>query len=259
MLSSVSRVGQVLDLFTPETPEWGVSGVAVQLGIAKSSAHALLITLDHIGLIRRIPEGRYRLGWKISGLNRTLRRSTDVLSSSRGQLQHLADGLRAMVYVAGFHGGEIVYLDRIIGCGSPDIVEVNVGMTMPAHCTALGKVMLASLEAHDVEAVIARNGLRRYTPHTITSAEVLHEELSHIRVHGYARDVQEAIKGVCCVAAPVRNSSGDVEAALSLTMPATKFRGGEGQLPTVVRSAAGELTRNHTRYRPQSTAASTGH
>lgn len=246
MLSSVSRVGQVLDLFTPETPEWGVSEVALRLGIAKSSAHALLTTLDNIGLVRRIPEGRYRLGWKISELNRTLRDSTDVLSACRRRLQRLADGLGAIVHVAGLHGREIVYLDRVIGYGSPSVVEANVGMTMPAHCTALGKVLLASLQPHQADAMVARYGLARRTAQTITSLQGLHDELDCVRLRGFARDLQEAVNGVCCVAAPIRDSNGEVDAAISLTMPAAKFRGREGQLPTAVRSAAGEILRNRT-------------
>jgi len=122
MLGSVAKAGRVLDLFTADAPEWGVSEVAGALGIAKSSAHALLTTLDGIGLVRRSVEGRYRLGWRILELNRTLRHGTDFLGPHRVRLRHLADGLRGTVHVGALQGREVIYLDKITGARGPGYV-----------------------------------------------------------------------------------------------------------------------------------------
>lgn len=243
MLSSVSKVGRVLGLFTRETPEWGVSQVALRLGIAKSSAHALLVTLDDIGLVRRLPDGRYRLGWRILELNHTLRTSVDFLGPSRARLQQLADGLEAIVHVAGLRDQEIVYLERIVGRRCTAGVDSGVGMAMPAHRTALGKVMLAALGG-PAEALPTSEALRRRTGRTITTGRALQDELDRVRLTGYAVDHEEAVAGVCCLAAPIRDRNGAVEAAVSLTLPASRFRDREQLLPGIVRSAAGEISRN---------------
>ncbi|MET7841120.1 IclR family transcriptional regulator [Streptomyces sp. NPDC004044] len=239
----MSRVGRVLGLFTTDSPEWGVSQVALELGVAKSSAHALLATLAEISLVRRLPDGRYRLGWRLVQLSRTLLDSADFVGPARPGLQRLADGLGAIVHVAGLRDREIVYLDRISGLRSPDVVGSRIGMAMPAHCTALGKTLLASLDDVETEAVLARHGLRRYTPRTITGAGALREEFARIRALGCAGDLEEAVQRVCCVAAPIRGPAGDVEAAMSITMTAAAFGGREAMLRATVRSAAAGISR----------------
>jgi DNA-binding IclR family transcriptional regulator len=244
MLGSVSKAGRVLNLFTPEMPEWGVSAVALELGIAKSSAHALMLTLDDIGLVRRLPDGRYRLGWKIIQLNRTLQHSTDLAGPSRSRLQRLADGLRATVHVAGLRGREVVYLDKFRGGGCPDIAESGTGMVMPAYCTALGKVLLASLSPAQADALLTLHGMERRTPRTITSPEALREDLGRARTLGVGYDLEESVPSVCCVAAPVRGRDGIVEAAVSVTVPAAAFHGREDQFRRAARSAARVLSQS---------------
>ncbi|MET8511868.1 IclR family transcriptional regulator [Streptomyces sp. NPDC005077] len=243
MLGSVSKAGRVLGLFTPEAPEWGVSEVATAIGIAKSSAHALLVTLDDIGLVRRLAGGRYRLGWRILELNRTLRHSTDFLGPHRARLQRVAVSLGATVHLAALQGREVVYLDKIVAPHGPVLAESGVGLAMPAHCTALGKVLLASLGPVDADAMLALHGLPRRTASTITDAVGLQEELARIRALGYGLDLEEAVSSVCCVAAPIRDRMGEVEAAVSLTLPAGIFHDRQQQVRETVRSAAEAISR----------------
>lgn len=243
MLGSVSKAGRVLDLFTPEDPEWGVSEVAGALGIAKSSAHALLATLDDIGLVRRLVDGRYRLGWRILELNRTLRHNTDFLGPHRVRLREIAGNLHGTVHVGALHGREVIYLDKVAGARGPVITESGIGLAMPAHCTGLGKVLLAALDPVDADAVLALHGLPRRTAATITDAARLRDELERIRRSGYAYDLEESVPALCCVAAPIRDRRGDVEAAISLTVPAGVLRDRVQQVRTAVRTAAEAISR----------------
>lgn len=243
MLGSVSKAGRLLSLFTLDSPEWGVSEVAKELGIAKSSAFALLVTLDDIGLVRRLSDSRYRLGWRIAELNRTLRQSTDFINPARQQLQQFANQLQATVHIAGLHSSEVVYLDRICGRPGPTLTESGVGTVMPAHSTALGKVLLASRGPAEVDSMLALHGLRPCTTRTITAADALRTELARVRLVGYGRDVEETVPSVCCVAAPIRDRSGSVDAAVSFTVLATQFSAHELQLRTIVRSFARDISR----------------
>jgi DNA-binding IclR family transcriptional regulator len=243
MLGSVSKAGRVLDLFTPEDPEWGVSEVASALRIAKSSAHALLATLDDIGLVRRLIDGRYRLGWRILELNRTLRHGADFLGPHRIRLRHIAGNLQGTVHVGALQGREVIYVDKVTGASAPEIAESGIGLAMPAHCTGLGKVLLAALDSVDTDSMLDLHGLPRRTASTITDAARLREELERVRRYGFAYDLEESVSALCCVAAPIRDRRGDVEAAISLTVPATVLRDRVQQVRTAVRSAAEAVSR----------------
>ncbi|MET7780184.1 MULTISPECIES: IclR family transcriptional regulator [Streptomyces] len=243
MLGSVTKAGRVLDLFTAETPEWGVSEVAGSLGIAKSSAHALLVTLSDIGLVRRLVGGRYRLGWRIVELNRTLQDSADFLGPHRARLREVAHGLGATVHLGALQGREVIYLDKIASTRSPVIAESGIGLTMPAHCTGLGKVLLASLGPVDTDAMLALHGLPRRTSNTLTNAQCLQDELARIRLLGHAYDMEETMASLCCVAAPIHDRRGEVEAAISMTLPEARFHERRQQVLTMVRSAAVAISR----------------
>lgn len=255
MLGSVSKAGRVLDLFTSGAPEWGVSEVAAALGIAKSSAHALLTTLDDIGLVRRLADGRYRLGWRILELNRTLRHSTDFLGLYRSRLQQVAERLQATVHLGALRGREVIYLDKIVGSRAPVIAESGVGLAMPVHCTALGKVLLASFGPVDTDAMLDLHGMPRRTANTVTDAAHLQDELARIRLLGFGYDLEEAVSALCCVAAPLRDRRGDVEAAISLTLPAAQFQNSQQQIRATVRSAAEAISRLQRTPLPQLAAA----
>jgi DNA-binding IclR family transcriptional regulator len=95
----------------------------------------------------------------------------------------------------------------------------RVGYPRPAHCTAIGKVMLADLSAADLAEFVRSADLRPLTPKTITSASQLRQELERVRAQGYAVDDEEFAQGIRCLAAPVRNFSGQVAAAVGVSGP----------------------------------------
>lgn len=223
MLTTVSKAGDVLGLFTLDRPEWGVSDVAAKLGIAKSSAHDLLDTLTDSGLVRRTSHSRYRLGWRILELNRALVLTTDFLNGSREPMSLLAENLGVTIHVAGLRGREVVCLDEVTGSRSVGQSESGVGLPMPAHATAAGKVLLAFADVERRAAVIDHHGLQRRTRCTQTCRRRLDEELVVIRTCGYGCNLQEARMDICCIAAPIRDASGSTQAAVSFSMPATEF------------------------------------
>ncbi|WP_432013605.1 IclR family transcriptional regulator [Streptomyces cucumeris] len=242
MLGTISKASRVLDLFTAASPEWGVSEVAAHLQVAKSSAHDLLATLTEIGLLRRLPDGRYRLGWRIPELNHALLEGTDFLRVARTHTQRLADQLRATIHVAALREHHVIYLDKAVGWRTADFTTTDVGLAAPMHCTALGKVLLAALDVEAADALIDRNGLSRHTPRTITSSTRLREELLAIRGRGSGYDFEEAYSRVCCVAAPIRDSKGQVQAAVSASVPLRYFQTHQDLLKRGVQAVAANIS-----------------
>jgi IclR family KDG regulon transcriptional repressor len=222
MLTTVKKVGPALDLFSSQHPEWGVSEVAAALGMSKSSAHALLTTLDEIGLLQRTPSARYRLGWRLLPLSRTLMQTTGYRTRVSRAMHTAVDRYGQTMHLAALDRGAVVYIERVRSANSRRL-PTDSGARLPAHPSAVGKVLLAGRdESLDLDYATAGT-LKRYTPNTIVSAARLAAELGQVRASGIAYDREESIQGLCCIGAPVRSSDGAVIAAVSISASAAAF------------------------------------
>lgn len=242
MLGTVAKAGKVLDLFTAANPEWGVGEVAQRLAMPKSSAHGLLSTLCDIGLVRKSPGGRYRLGWRIVEMNRTLFSTTGSLAGTRPVLRQLADQLGATVELAALHQGDVAILDRVSAASMRD--SVIDGERVPAHRSALGQVLLAHAGRPVIDAAIAAVGLTGRTSHTVACRSRLRSELDATRLRGYACVMAESHLGLCSVAAPIRDADGSVHTAIGVTLPALSFRRNRELLARSVQRTAARISQN---------------
>jgi DNA-binding IclR family transcriptional regulator len=254
MLGTVAKAGRVLELFTVTRPEWGVCEVAERLQIPKSTAHGLLATLCDIGLMRRSPGGRYRLGWRIVELNRTLV-DTSSLAGTRPVLRQLADKLGATADLGALRHHRLTVLDRAIGAPA-----VNHGAALAidapsVHSSALGKVLLAHAGSRAIGAFLDDDGLASHTPHTISCATRLRSELNATRLRGLGYDIEESRLGLCSIAAPIRDTDGSVHTAISLTLPALPFRRNRELLSRSVARAAARISKNARSAGPDFEAA----
>jgi DNA-binding IclR family transcriptional regulator len=137
-------------------------------------------------------------------------------------MEELAQKSGEIVHLSILDGAEIVYLDKR-GRSQPLTVSTTVGGRSPAHASAMGKVLLASLQPAEVLRLLGGRQLKRFTPTTITDRRRLGRELETIRRQGFALDNEEAFPGIRCLAAPLRGRAGRVLAALSLTVPAQRM------------------------------------
>lgn len=233
MLGTIQKAGEVLELFTPEKPEWGVSEVAKALGIPKSGAHALLSTLAQVGFLKRGRDGRYRLGWRILTLSHVLLSTTSWRQEARKAMEELVARYGETTHLAVLNQGRVVYVEKLEGTRAVRVVNTGVGVELPAHCSGVGKVLLAFRPWEEVERIMAESGMPALTPNTITTLDELQTELQAVRERGYAYDIEEAVPELCCVAAPIRDHTGEVIAAMSLSVPFYRFQ----QMKAVYRSA----------------------
>jgi DNA-binding IclR family transcriptional regulator len=223
VLSSVSKALTLLDAFTAEKPELTLTELARQAGAHKSSAFRLLSTLEAHGFVEKSPSGRgYRLGWKPLELSGRLLGRYELRELAAPHMEELAQKSGEIVHLSILDGAEIVYLDKR-GRSQPLTVSTTVGGRSPAHASAMGKVLLASLQPAEVLHLLGGRPLKRFTSTTITDRRRLGHELETIRRQGFALDNEEAFPGIRCVAAPLRGRAGRVLAALSLTVPAQRM------------------------------------
>lgn len=242
MLLTVQKIGPVLDLFTIERPEWGVSEVAEAIGVPRSSAHALLSSLVETGLLQCRMRGRYRIGWRILELSEALRATVDVRAAAGPVLQNLVDRFGETSHLAVLDRYRARYVDKIVGNHMVNVVGVRVGAQLDAHCSAVGKVLLAHRDPEEIRRFVTSKPLRRLTAATITDPRALADELVTVRKAGCAFDQGEAAAEVHCVAAPVRDDLGTVVAAVSMTVPAGRFDPARNELRRAVIAAAAEVS-----------------
>jgi DNA-binding IclR family transcriptional regulator len=236
MLGTVGKASRVLDLFTNERPEWGVTETAGALAIPRSSAHDLLATLAETGLLRHVEGNRYRLGWKLLSLSSTVLDTSDVRTHARPVMRRLVQKLGATAHLAILDEGEVFYLDKLAPPDGMAMPISAIGKRLPPHCSAVGKVLLAHQSHHSVATALERCGMRQYTERTQSSADNFRFELASVKTAGTARDREGAVEGVCCHAAPIFDS-GQVVAAISISVSTSSEERLADRYDEIVRAA----------------------
>ena len=155
------------------------------------------------------------------------------------------------VHVAALDAGQVVYVDRLRGARAVEIPVSQVGATAPAHCSSVGKVLLAHLEPGEIDAILDRRGLPRFTPATITDRDALYAELHRVRRDGVAYDREEILRGLACVGAPIMDGEGSVVAAMSIAAPVERFATSEAAYRSAVVRAARSVTERLREFRAQ--------
>ncbi|MGH3664485.1 MAG: IclR family transcriptional regulator [Egibacteraceae bacterium] len=221
VVQSVDRALALTEILAREG--WtGVTDLANELGIHKSTVFRLLATLERRGLVEQhVETQKYRLGFAIVRLANAVRSALDLTRYARPVAERLSESVGETVNLAVLEGQQVVNIDQVNL--SPAFVTVNwLGRRTPLHCTSTGKVFLA----HAPESVrrdLLADPLERLTPHTITDPDVLRRELDAVLVAGYAHTVQELELGLNAVAAPVRAADGSVLATISVSGPSFRL------------------------------------
>ncbi len=223
MLQTVQKAAEVLNLFSYEHPEWGISELAKVLAFPKSSTSALVSTMAEQGLLRRTNAGRYRLGWRLIALSQVLLSTTDFRLEARPIMEALVSRFGETVHLATLEAGQIIYVEKVPGTRAVHVSVTGAGCRLPAHCCSVGKILLADRPWEEVEQLLVKRGMPAITPSTIVTPEALQAELTRVAAQGYACDREEAAEEVCGVGAPIRDHSGSVVAALSFAVPAYRF------------------------------------
>jgi DNA-binding IclR family transcriptional regulator len=224
MLQTIQKAGELLALFDRNHTEWGVREAATRLKIAKSSAHDLMSSLAQLGFLNRTEENRYRLGWRLVTLSETLLATTELRKEAHPVMEELAAQYQETIHLAVLDGTQAVYVDKLEGKQAVRVELTSLGARLYAHCSALGKVLLAYSPEEEVQRIIQTAGLPSFTPNTITDEAELAQALAKIRKQGYAYDLEEIMPDLCCVAAPIYNHNGQVIAAISMSLPAYRFK-----------------------------------
>ena len=240
-LQTLLRGLEVLNAFT-ERDEFGISDLARRLGMPKSAVHRVMRTLARGRFVEQTPARRYRLGLKILELGNLCRLRLDITARAQLILENLSSRAGANVHLAKLDGNDVVDLLRVEH-PAPLRITRSPMLRRPAHCTALGKVLLAHESPFRIDEIV-KAGLPRLTRKTITQPERFLNELARVRKRGYAVDNEEFYPGTRCLAAPVFDDAGRVVAAISISCLITHFtEDKEPDFSALVQDAARQLSR----------------
>ncbi|MEU7632425.1 IclR family transcriptional regulator [Nocardia sp. NPDC049220] len=229
-VSMIERMTLILEAFDGATPTLTLVGLAERTGLPRSTVHRILDQLIRLRWLAHAPGG-YRLGTRTLELGGLAAEHNEIRDAVSPLLHDLCQRTKMIGHLGVLEGREVLFLDKAGGrCAAA--VPTRLGGRMPAHSTALGKAMLASLEPSIVD-VSFRDRLPQFTPRTLGDRAELHRELTRTRQRqGVAVDNEESLPGIACVAVPIR-SRGAAVAALSLSGRI----GGEQAVPDTARLA----------------------
>lgn len=231
-MPSVLRAGRILDALASGEPRATLASLSKNLGIPRSSTLAVCNSLVETGLLARDPDGLYRLGPHTLELSRAFLSQTDFHSEFQRVVSELGLLAEQTLVCAVLRDRDVVYIGRRTGT-SPLGVSYEIGMRLPAHCTATGLSMLSTLAEARVEELYEGVELERLTDHSISSVEELRERLVAVRDTGYAVDDGETTPGMICIGAPVRDDAGAAAGAVAVSLP--KAARDKRELPAVAR------------------------
>lgn len=228
-MQTLERAVGLLSLFCHERPMLSLSQIAESLNLHISTVHRLVGTLENAGYLDKEPRsGHYRLGFAPVELAGLALNQTDFVRHALPELDQLRDELQLNANLAVLYNDDIIHLAYAVRRDTPRYYTV-IGRRAVPHCTALGKVLLSELPRSAVHQMIKRQGWRPYTPHSISDYQRLDEELDAVSKRGYATDLEERHVGHACVAAPIRDNTTHIVAALSVTGELALITGDRGR------------------------------
>lgn len=223
-IKSIDKALGLLEFLSVNEQETGITEISKNLHLGLSTVHRILFTLKSRGyVIQNLNTKKYRLGIKLFELGCAVQSTKRLVEITKPYLKRLSQSTNETANLAILEGKEVIYLDTI---ESPEILrtEIMAGTRTPAHCTALGKVLLASISDGEFESLYKSDEpLSSLTSKSISSLEELKKNLKKVKEQGYAVDREEYKNGINCIGVPIFGRNGEAIAAISITGPASRF------------------------------------
>jgi IclR family KDG regulon transcriptional repressor len=242
-VQSIGRAFAIIEEIARNRDGIGLAELSKRVGLHNSTTFHLVKTMVSLGYVRQLKDSkRYRIGRPLFALAASALDEIEMMSLATPVLDDLARATGESAHFSVPMGDAVVVLARTSGPGAFQLTD-RVGVVRPAHCTALGKIMLAALAPDQFARYLQRAELKAYTPKSITSAEQLAREIAEVRRAGLAVDDGEFDSELRCAALPVRDFSGRVIGAIGISGPVWRLSIEALQKRTrIVRAAADRIS-----------------
>jgi DNA-binding IclR family transcriptional regulator len=219
----LDRALAIIDALANSREDASLGELAEKVKLHKSTAHRLASILERHRIVERDAQsGRYRLGLRLFELGSIAMDRFNIRERAHPYLERLVFETNETVHLCALDSGEVLYLDKMEPVRSVRMAS-RIGRRNPAHCTSVGKAIMAFLPESEVDDILRQHGLQRMTPKTLTTPAALKAELKSIRERGYAIDNEENEEGVRCIGAPVLDHGARPIAAISISAPSFRL------------------------------------
>lgn len=222
VVNAVARADAIMGLVASTARPLSIGSIARDLGLPRNTTYELVFTLCECRLLRMGVDGRVSPGIRLFELGGVYVASLDWVEEAREVAREVRDLSGETVQVAMLDGRDAIYLVKEESQKAIRMAS-SIGRRLPAHASAIGKVLLAGLPLAERVELLGTHPLERLTEHTIVDPAQLMEELESTERRGYALDNEESSPEVCCVAAPIWDSTSCVIAAMSVSMPTSRL------------------------------------
>lgn len=215
-VQSVERIFHIIEVLALHRTGCSLQQVAAECGLAKSTAHRLLASLIALGYVTQDTiNTQYKLTLKMFEISSGIVNDMDIMSTAKPHLDRLAQRTAEAVHLVIRDGGDIVYIYKAES--GPMGMRSRMGMRNPMYCTGVGKAILATLPAPEVEAIWKNSQPEKMTSKTIVDWDTLQEQLKQVRIKGYAVDDEENELGIRCVGVAIPGPGGRADSAFSIS------------------------------------------
>jgi DNA-binding IclR family transcriptional regulator len=221
-IAALQRGLRLLRIFSESPHGLTAKHVAGRSRLPVSTVHRFLANLEGAGFLNCSGDGVYHLGIACFAIGQAALGQLDIRRVSLPYLQELNRQTRETIHLTVRHGLSAVYVEKL---DSPEQLRIHsrIGAAVPLYCTAVGKIMLAYMPDDERQQSLPHLGLQRLTPNTVGNLQELEAELYRVRKNGYACDLEENELHIRCVAAPIWDHAGGVNASLSITAPVVRM------------------------------------
>lgn len=221
-VKSLYKALKILECFTEQEPELGITEISNELGLYKSNVHNIVTTFEKAGYIEKnLDNDKYRLGLKILELAHVMSSNISFRSAVLPYMQNIADQANEIVYFGIPNEGQVIYLDSAYPRNAIPSRSM-LGRKAPMYCTAIGKAMLAYFHEDEILNILSSDA-QQFTPNTIVTPEGLLQEMEKTRERGYSIDNMEHEHGIKCVGIALHNRRGQLIAGLSISGPSLRL------------------------------------
>lgn len=225
LIQTIERVAAIMETLAAFSHGLSLGDLSEKVNLPKGTTHRIVSSLTYFGFVRQASATKnYLLGYKLMELGNVALGQMDLRNEARSELVQLAHEVRETVHLVIRDGSEVLYIDKVAPQPKHAGLQMvsTLGSRIPMHSSSVGKILLAHLPDSKISQIIQAKGLPKRTANTITDTAELKRNLSRIRAQGYAIDNEENEMGVRCVAAPIRDMTGTVIAAMSISIPAAR-------------------------------------
>jgi DNA-binding IclR family transcriptional regulator len=223
LVQSIERAIDILDCLAQHPKGCGIGELSKHLDLSKSTIHRILTTLRHKEYVSQNKENdKYQLGIKVLGLSTSIINNMDFIDIAKPYINEFANKVGEVIHLSipDESFSNIIYVDKVTpeNNGRSIIMSSNIGKKAPIYCTASGKLLLSQHSDDKIKELLKDVTFVKYTENTITSIDILLDEIHEIRKNSYALDNIEHDNAVICMAVPIFDKTNKIIAAISLSM-----------------------------------------